>query len=195
MTSRKKLVLQAIGLSLGLACVGIIVNVMGTATMSEQAMMVDEVLDEAQVLGADQPMVRAREEHGEIITGSGTARPATEDELSALGYVAPPSMDRAAAIRRAEDLVEKRDNPRASVEEREQADRKLSEHLAENFPPAASDGPIGSSSPEPKNGDSHVLADLDINNVFNKVWGLLQALIVAWATYKFQSSKKKERQS
>jgi hypothetical protein len=36
-----------------------------------------------------------------------------------------------------------------------------------------------------------LMEKLDVNNVFNKVWGLFQALIVAWATYKFQQAKGK----
>ena len=61
------------------------------------------------------------------------------------------SMDRAAAIKRSEDLVAVRDNPEISIELRTEADRQLQEHKEANFPTASAESPIR----EPKNGDSH----------------------------------------
>ena len=59
--------------------------------------------------------------------------------------------------------------------------RAVEEHGEEAPPPAPVEERIASSS-----------GGLDVNNVFNKVWGLFQGIVLAWVGFKFNGRRKEK---
>lgn len=142
MTSKKKIWMQGIGASI------VTIGILGAWVFTPQFNKVSQVqpvsayVEEVDIAPDNierSPRSRAREEHGEE-TGPFA--------------MAPPQarMDRAAAIKRAEDLAAVRDNPQEPIEVRENADRLLGEHLEVYFPAAGG----GVERAEPKNGDEDI---------------------------------------
>lgn len=122
-------------------------------------------------------------------------------EVDTLAYAEPPLARTGSGLTRSEAMVRVEDIQHELLQDLYPEDRAVLERekfnlLAEHFPTAAGVEPDEPPAEfgEPKNGDSHLKTPgLDINNIFNKVWGLFQALIVAWATLKFQQNKKAKK--
>jgi hypothetical protein len=193
-SSTKKVVLQALAASVVLGVVGAGLNLSNFTSHADMALAVEPTSIEVDA------RVRAHEEHGEAAEMLGA------DGLHDLAAPAPPppdyerelnrskrrsisQLDRAAAIRKVEELSERLNNPDLPPVEREAAESELDMVLEEHFASAAGE-------PEPimaLDDRSSIVAQLDINNVFNKVWGLFQALILAWVPYKLGQRKKQEK--
>ena len=204
--STKKVIFQALVASVLLGVFGLGFNALNSTAKHEVAFAV-----EPDIIEVD-PRIRAREEHGE---DGGFA--AMEEDAESVGgdmpmgavgeTMQPPdyererrehemlrkridiiNMPRAEAIKRADELHRRLEKPDLPPQEREEAEQELGMVLEEHFAPAAGE-------PEPimEEPRETIVAQLDINNVFNKVWGLFQALILAWVPYKLGQRKKQEK--
>lgn len=208
MTSRKKIWFQAVGISAALTFVGVSYN---AVNLTASAPHITEVVAEdvhvrSRDAGPRPPEdVRVREYTPEWREeAERSAAPPGGDgvmgEMDSLAYMEPPTLSatgsdltRGEAMVRVEDIQAELQED-LFPEHREALEREKFNLLAEHFPAAAGEEPDEPPPEygEPKNGDEHFLADLDINNIFNKMWGLLQALVVGWLPYKLNKKKKEE---
>lgn len=199
-----KAVLIAVAASTCMLVVGIVFN-MPMLSASPEVAMVEPISIEID------DRTRAREEHGEIAGGDETTFSGVEPVYTKKapprdGWNAPDyeteakktkrrsisSMDRAAAIKKADDLNAKLQDPDLPEPERVEAEEELGMVLDEHFSPAA-----GESYGEPKGGPEQFARPgfwdkLDPNVVFNTIWGTLQALIIAWLVPKLRGKKVNE---
>lgn len=215
MTSKRKIIYQAVAASAALAFVGVTFNTINlTAPTVSEVEPISMEVDTRPMPPSDLEVIegrgereltpeefresiareRAMAEHGEvgefeIRTSVGTARSAPAD--------------RAAAIKRVEDIHARLDEPGVPLVEREMLEKEKDAILSPYLAPAAGEEPPGGDGiveegpPPPefgesKNGDEDagLLGGLDINNVFNKVWGLLQGIILAWVGVKLGQRSK-----
>jgi len=154
---------------------------------------------------------RAMEEHGEERSARSGELPVTvpftiEREVDMAPHAMDPSdMARGMAIQRREEIQVRLEEPNVPPEERAQLEMELDGILSAHFPKGGGEvevvGPLGdgqtfeeyaAENPQvfeeaPSPG---IFGQLDINNIFNKVWGLLQALILAWVSVKWSRRKK-----
>lgn len=126
---------------------------------------------------------RARVEHGEEgagMVGERMMRPAPVPTREAIAVL--PRLDRGTAMKRVEDIHHRLDEPEVPPEEREMLQEEMDGILSEHFPKGGSEEPVQVQEDRSYEG-------LDINNIFNKVWGLLQGIILAWIPYALNRKK------
>jgi len=221
MTSKKAILLKAAVASLGLAFIGVGFNAVNTtaAKAHDTIVAVETVEIHTSARPAPPEDVRVMEPGSEPPAGDITYDTYEEPPHEMAGEVGemytPPdfeaerreheklrrrleivNMPRAEALRLAEDLhrvLREHDLP---PEEREQAEFELGTLMDYHFTPAAGDSTTANEiAVEPKNGDSHttsIFSQLDVNNIFNKMWGLLQGVILAWIPYALNKKKKED---
>jgi hypothetical protein len=201
MTSKKKIFLQAAVASLGLGFIGVTFNTLSLTARgpSETTLTADRVTITTESRPRPPEDVRIAEERERRAAAAPRPEPGTEPPMGdeVLGEVEPmivymeepeQPLTRGEAMRRVEDIHHELEGD-LYPHEREALEWEMTQLLAEHFPTAAAED---HSVPIPKNGDSNIMSQLDINNVFNKFWGLLQAIIVAWIPYKLNQKKKQD---
>lgn len=193
MMTKKQIILRGLLASCALAAFGVSFNYMGFQGEMQKVSYAIETAEEAEdvpepssdmTVGGDE-VTRARPSTG---LQPKPPPPDYETELRKNKRRSISQLDRAAAIKKAEDLNRKLEKPDLPPEERESAEEELGMVLEEHFPPAAGE-------PEPmiaeEDGYRLVSGSLDINNIFNKVWGLFQGVILAWVGWKLNDRRKK----
>ena len=183
--TKKQIILRGLGATLVLGVIGVFVNGATFLAQDKRAEQVAYVLEEAEDLQESAPSEEntvGGDETTKIRPGQMTA----PDFVRELMKRRVREMSRSEAIKRADELGAKREREPLSEEEQEELDFILERH----FPPAAREAP-----PEPimVEEDKGVLSgQLDVNDVFNKVWGLFQGIILAWVGYKLNDKRKKD---
>jgi hypothetical protein len=177
MTSKRKIIYQAVAASAALTFVGVTYNMISLTVPADKEVAIRSVALEH---GEPRSETLALPERG-----VGGVLPLEVEEYIPAGE---PKLDRAAGIKRVEDIYRRLEEPGVPLVEREMLEKEKEGILSSYYPAGAGDGePELASVPENgDNGDEAVSAfgGLDINNVFNKVWGLLQGIIVAWVSVK-----------
>jgi hypothetical protein len=189
----KQILMQAATASMILAVVGVSGNmVMKERSLTIQPRTVSVAAPSAptdlQVLSGDEARERAREEHGEpvLIAPSRGIHPLTAAEDFDPWYADEERIERHRIILERVDVINTRlEEPNVPPDEREQLEQERFELLMTHYNGEAElqATPV----PPPIEAVKAVEAQqqeestFTLNNMFNKVWGLLQALIVAWA--------------
>ena len=200
MNSTKKIVIQGVVASAALMFVGVTYNALTlTASAPLKLEPVSIEVNMRPMAPEDfhvmEPRERAIEEHGEPREGT-----VGGDEVfgEVMERHAPPDyererkrleilhMDRTAAIKRADELHRRLEDPALSPSERMDAEEELDMVLDKHFEPAAGE-PEEAAPPEMS---ESAYEGLDINNIFNKVWGLFQGVILAWVGVRLGQRKK-----
>lgn len=214
--TKKQIIMQGLMASAVVAVIGISGNmVMQDRALAVQARTVSVIVDEASELQPPTdvrvrgevlpstgiaPRERARIEHGEPHEGisPGEAPPGADGvhEFELGDPIPMEEEERSIAIKRLEDIYVRLDEPEVPNREREMLEMEKHGLLVRHFPPAgaAAKPPIEvKSEPFTAPVEESWSAFITPEYVFNKVWQLLQALIVAWVAVRFQSLRKRER--